>query len=108
MEISDPRFGAELRTTKGKFYKFDSLDCMVPFYQINRAEIAEVWIADSFSKGALIEASQAFFVKVDGLRSPMGVGILASNDRTALTEAGKGAPLMDWATVLSNFSGSNG
>ena len=55
MQISDPRFGAELVTTKGKVYAFDSIECLVAFYrQANAAhDVRSVWVSDYRNPGML-------------------------------------------------------
>src|SRR5690606_39410929 len=38
MSIADPKFGAELVTQKGRVFKFDALECLVPYLQDNSQE----------------------------------------------------------------------
>jgi copper chaperone NosL len=82
MEISDPRFGAELVTKKGRTIKFDSIECLLSYYkQANAAgDIESVWVADIRHPGVLIDANQARFVDLGPGRAPMGRGWAAMAD----------------------------
>ncbi len=89
MQISDPRFGAELVTKKGRTVKFDSIECLLSFYKQASAagDVESVWVADMSHPGVLIDANQARFVKLDSGRLPMGHGwaaIADENDAAAL------------------------
>jgi copper chaperone NosL len=74
MQISDPRFGAELVTKKGRTIKFDSIDCLLSYYQQANAagDVESVWVADVRHPGVLINAMQAHFVDLGAGRAPMG------------------------------------
>jgi copper chaperone NosL len=77
MTITDKRFGGELVTSKGKVYKFDSLECLDE-YKILHSDDYKIYVVDSLNNGNLIEAEKAQFEIRSDLRSPMGRGILAS------------------------------
>ena len=76
MQISDPRFGAELLTRHGRSLKFDSIECLLSFYkQANKADdVASVWVSDFQHPGTLINAAGATFVDLGAGRAPMGRG----------------------------------
>lgn len=77
MTISDPRFGAELITKKGKLFKFDDVHCLLSFLQKNdRAEIKETYFVD-FNDHHFIPSKEALFLKSEDLRSPMAGNIAA-------------------------------
>ena len=49
MTISDPQFGGEIITTKGKVYKFDDLHCMKGFLkagEVPQSHVAQVLTTD--------------------------------------------------------------
>ena len=100
MKITDRRFGAELVTKTGKIYKFDSLDCMVPFSLERRDSTKSLYVVDALRTGALIPVEQANFVEVSKLRSPMGIGVLASSDIAELERLGEGAPVKSWSDIV--------
>ena len=82
MAISDPRFGAELVTRKGRTIKFDSIECLVSYYKQASAagDVESVWVADIRHPGVLIDANQAYFVDLGPGRAPMGRGWAAIAD----------------------------
>ena len=74
MIVSDPRFGAQLVTRKGKVLKFDDVGCMSDFIRqggVARAEVLHQFVSDFTRPNAFIPVEQAFFLKNDELRSPM-------------------------------------
>ena len=76
MQISDPRFGAELLTRHGRAVKFDSIECLVAFYKqaVVANDVGSVWVSDFQHPGTLIEATHAAFVDLGAGRAPMGRG----------------------------------
>jgi copper chaperone NosL len=84
MTLSDRRFGGEVVTDKGKTYLFDSLECLLRFTQEKKLDRYRVFVPDTLKTGELIAATDAKFVISNELRSPMGLGILASNDGAGL------------------------
>jgi copper chaperone NosL len=76
MQISDPRFGAELITRHGRVVKFDSIDCLVAFYKQATAagDVGSVWVSDFQKPGTFIDATRARFVDLGAGRAPMGRG----------------------------------
>ncbi len=82
MTITDRRFGAEIVTTKGKIYKYDSLECMLAHAKTLPAEDRRYYVLDAVHSDVLIPVSEASFVNLDpSVRSPMGKGILATRNR---------------------------
>ena len=80
MTISDPRFGGELITKKGKVYKFDDMHCLQSFHQsgtVAKQDISSIWLVDYDKKGGLISEKQALLYKSAALRSPMGANVAA-------------------------------
>lgn len=110
MNISDRRFGFEVRTDKGKLHKFDSYECYYGFKEKHGSEIAEIWVVDSFKDGALISVRDSSFVRVEGVRGPMGgVALFASADRDRLGSIGKENTVQSWDELVATPSdGSHG
>ena len=77
MAITDQRFGAELITTKGKAYKFDSIECLANYVINEKPDYESLWVTDYERPGTLVSADDALFVHSDKLRSPMGGNIAA-------------------------------
>jgi copper chaperone NosL len=79
MQISDPRFGAELVTRRGRSVKFDSIECLLAFYKqaASANDVGSVWVSDFQHPGTLINAAGARFVDIGAGRAPMGRGWVA-------------------------------
>ena len=104
MQISDPRFGAEIVTRHGKPIKFDSIECLVSYYKQAAAanDVASVWVPDFTHPGSLIEASTARFVDLGPGRAPLGRGWAAiprASDAAALG-VGDTAAIKRWGDLL--------
>lgn len=86
MTIADQRYGAEIVTTKGKNYKYDSIECMTADVLMDKAslDIHSIWVIDFNDPGKFIKARDARYVHSDLLKSPMGLNFSAfSNMETA-------------------------
>ena len=78
MTISDPRFGAELITKKGKLFKFDDVHCLLSFLQKNgQAQMQEIYFVDFNDDHHFIPSKDALFLKSEELRTPMAGNIAA-------------------------------
>ncbi|MGH7669995.1 MAG: nitrous oxide reductase accessory protein NosL [Gemmatimonadaceae bacterium] len=107
MQINDARYAAELVTHTGKVYTFDSIECLVSYYQAldghHRDAVETMWVSDYAHPGTLISAATASYLRVSGPGSPMGRGMLAvarAADLAPLRERASGAP-MTWTDVLA-------
>lgn len=89
MTISDARFGGEITTTKGKYFKFDDTHCLRSFLQSNALEekdIAAIYLVDFSGNHALVKADNTFLLQSEELRSPMGGNIAAFSNADSLKE----------------------
>lgn len=77
MTISDSKFGAELVTQKGRIYKFDAVECMVPFMMENPNEYAYIMAVAYDVPGELTPVDELQFLIADEIRSPMGANLAA-------------------------------
>ncbi|WP_179862361.1 nitrous oxide reductase accessory protein NosL [Longibacter salinarum] len=81
MTIADARYGAELVTTTGKTYTFDSVECLAGFVNENtgpnKVDIHSLWVSDYKRPGTLINVDDAFFIQGGTLRSPMAMNVAA-------------------------------
>ncbi|SFV29173.1 nitrous oxide reductase accessory protein NosL [Thermoflavifilum thermophilum] len=89
MTIVDKRFGGELITSKGKVYKFDSIDCLDSFYHSAHESFAYVLFVDYNQPGTLIPAKDAYLLYSPQLHSPMGEGVAAFTDKQQAEEMQK-------------------
>jgi nitrous oxidase accessory protein len=105
MTISEPQFATQVLSTRGRSYKFDSIECMVSFLngtQLGQADVHSAWIADFDAPESWVPVEDAVFVHSPRLRSPMGGGLSAHGERTGaealLRELGEGE-LLGWAEL---------
>ena len=105
MVIADAGFSAELKTRKGKVYKFDSIECLAAFILAKRVpenKILAAWVADFAHKGKLIPVKKAKFLVSEKIKSPMGLNIAAFSSEEDLKEALRvfGGKVLTWEEVL--------
>lgn len=104
MVISDPRYGAELVTAKGKVHRFDSIECMASYYRqaAGRGTVHSLWVSNYAKPGTFIRAETAHYLRMPSVASPMGKGLVAvasSADADAANADGKTQSLR-WGDVL--------
>jgi copper chaperone NosL len=105
MAITDARFGAQLVTTTGKTYRFDSVECLASYYAQTRegGTVRSLWVSNFANPGSFVPAEDARFVRARGPEgSPMGLGLAAfgaaPDDTVLRREYGE---LLDWSDVLA-------
>lgn len=106
MKISDPNFGAELVTSKGKVYKFDSAECMLrQFLSDRNVEYAYVMVTDYTKPHVLIEAQKATFLVSENLPSPMGGNLSSYENREIASKMlqEKTGKLYDFEEILDVY-----
>jgi len=106
MVVSDPRFGAEIITVKGKKYKFDDIHCVLSFIHqqvIKPIEIKEVYLVDYAGAGhALIQSTTSLLLQSEAFKSPMNGNIAAFSEKVKmdqLMEAYKGSSV-SWNQLI--------
>jgi copper chaperone NosL len=102
MTISDPLFGAEVITKKGRIYKFDDLSCLLRYIKENKdMEIQSHYVCNYLGQNELISAETASYIKGGGLKSPMAGNIAAFVTKAQADEQGHrlGAESTDWKTL---------
>ena len=77
MTIVSQNFSAQAVSTKGKQFKYDSVECLVHHLGQEETKMERVWVADYQHPGTMIEASKAHFIINDSLNSPMGAYLAA-------------------------------
>lgn len=89
MVIDEPGFGAQAVSVRGKAYKFDSVECLAGFVLsgvLAEEEIGSLWVADFTDPGHWVPARQAVYLRSQGVRSPMGLGLAAHGSRDGAEE----------------------
>lgn len=78
MGIVDPKFGSELVTDKGRVYKFDAIECMVPFIAENGDIEPAILLGIAYNDPKkLYEVDNLYFEISEKYQSPMGANIAA-------------------------------
>lgn len=101
MTISDPRFGTQIMSTKGKAYNFDDIQCMIAFVKagdIEEIDIAEFYLPDYSNEHTLLPAKDLFYLKSESLKSPMRGDIAAFSTMEDLEEVRQvhGGEVLNW------------
>ena len=84
MIISDQRYGGELMTNKGKAYKFDSIECLSAYVQEQKPgskDVHSLLTIDFNNPEMFIDATNAWYLHSDLLKSPMGLNLSAFNNK---------------------------
>lgn len=105
MTIDDVRFGALVKTAKGRLETFDSIECAASYVATLAPSLQPqgIWVADFDHPSRWLDAKAARFVQSAQLRSPMGRELAAfPNDSTESALAGRfGSRSMGWTDVLA-------
>ena len=102
MTIVDRQHAAELVTDKGKVFKFDAIECMVPFLKENAdTEFAHMLVSDFQEPGKMLDARTSTFLVSTAIPSPMGANLSAfANEALAKAiQQEKGGTLYSWQTI---------
>lgn len=100
MTVSDPRFGTQLLTKKGRAYNFDDVQCMVAFVKesrVKKEDVAAFFLPDYISN-KLMPAEKMFYLKSEKLKSPMrgDIAAFSSVEDLEKTKATVGGTNMKW------------
>lgn len=103
MTIVDKQHAAMAVTDKGKVYKFDAIECLVPFLhsQENKA-FRQLSVNDYETPGAMMDAEASTYLISREIPSPMGAYLSAfsSREKAMQMQTAKGGELFDWEALL--------
>lgn len=108
MTISDPRFGAEIVTKKGKIYKFDAAECMLNYIGTEKTkyqEVAGFYVIDSSNPKQLEDASLCYYLISENFPSPMGANLSAylKQENAISQQMRYGGELKTWEQIIEYF-----
>lgn len=106
MTISSGKYGAELITQKGRYYKFDDLGCMIQFAKSNKVVAYESFYVNDYLKdNTLIPAETAYFIKGGKINSPMRGNMIAFSSAQEQNNFGKKleAQTVTWTEVYNAY-----
>jgi copper chaperone NosL len=99
MTIMDPKFAAQIVTKKGRTYKFDDLHCLVNYSNQHQEKEFKTILVNAFSTPEkMIDATTAYYVHADGVKSPMNGNLAAFADRITgeMFAASSATPTLTW------------
>lgn len=100
MSISDGRFAAEIITKKGRVYKFDDISCMNGYVATqDKNTIAKYYVGNALKENELIDATQAWYIHNENIKSPMG-----GNTYAFLTKEDAEKKTTEFASQIKNWS----
>ncbi|HVK00168.1 MAG TPA: nitrous oxide reductase accessory protein NosL [Gemmatimonadales bacterium] len=105
MTIADPRFAAELVTTRGRVYVFDDVGCLAAFVaseSVPSTVVHSLWVHDFLHPDSLLDARTASYLRVDSLRTPMSshLAALAAGAAGDSAHARLGGVRLGWEQLL--------
>jgi copper chaperone NosL len=102
MRISEERFAAQLLNDRGRSWVFDSIECMVEWTlqeaELPQERISGWWVTDFEVPGSWLDATGARYLRSEGLRSPMGLGLsaYATRDEARAQQGAHGGEILNW------------
>ncbi|MCE3260336.1 MAG: hypothetical protein K0S12_1977 [Bacteroidetes bacterium] len=105
MKLVDDRFGAMAINDKGKAFRFDDVNCMLNFITENPdTKIEQKLIIDFSQPGTLIDATKAYYLKNEELKSPMGgnAAAFAKQDSLDKYHSTLNGEKTNWETIQRN------
>jgi copper chaperone NosL len=99
MTISDPKYGAELVTEKGRVYKYDAMECMVKYLDDNEVHTGLLLGIAYDEPKKLFPVDSLTFEISKKYRSPMGANLAAFKDATKTKKPLKWGEINEKLTV---------
>lgn len=105
MSIADPKFGAELVTAKGRVFKFDALECMVPYMQ-QQGEVDYAYVLGIAYDvpGSLHSVDSMHFVIAEKYNSPMGANLAGFKNVEVIDDNEDNSALFDWESLKNHLN----
>jgi copper chaperone NosL len=105
MTIANGKFGAELITEKGRYYKFDDVSCMVQYSITSEVPIKAFFVHDFLKENQLISAEKCFYLKGETINSPMrgNVAAFSTEKEQKDYQIKLNAETITWKEVYDSF-----
>jgi copper chaperone NosL len=107
MVIMDRGFATQALNTRGKAFSFDAIECLASWLITRDAdgpegEIHSLWVTDFPDPEGWLAAEEAYFVRSETIRSPMGLNLTAYADADVARGQVEafGGEMLDWEGVL--------
>jgi copper chaperone NosL len=107
MTISEPRFAAQLVTTRHRTRGFDDPGCLAAFVasgEMPHDQIHSLWVNDYLEPGTLLPAESALFVRSDSLLTPMSSHVVAVGRRGAADSLARALSgiVLTWPEIVAD------
>jgi copper chaperone NosL len=104
MTLTDPKFGAELFTKKGRLSRFDDIHCLTKYMATGNfatTDLESIWLVDYADNSQFIAVEKAILLKSENLRSPMGgnIGAFATKEKMDAVRKNYPGELLSWKDV---------
>jgi copper chaperone NosL len=106
MAIVDNQHAALAMTGKGKTFKFDAIECLIPFLETQpETEFKVITVNDYLSPGDMIPAEESTFLISQSIPSPMGAFLSAfpARDQALTAQRTGGGKIYTWDELLIHF-----
>ncbi|MBL7699067.1 MAG: nitrous oxide reductase accessory protein NosL [Chitinophagaceae bacterium] len=107
MTITDPKFGGEIITKKGRVFKFDDPHCIASFLERRGVELSDIHqtlFVNYENNKKFVNVNSAEFVISSQLKSPMGGNAAAFADKKAAEKKSAeidGSRTTNWSTLYN-------
>lgn len=102
MTISNPKFGAELITDKGRILKYDAVECLVNHLNDDTPKYQKLYAVAYDKPKELQTVEELHFLISPDFRSPMGANLAAFAIKKNVDEKYH-VQLVDWQTLVQSF-----
>ena len=103
MSISDPKFGAELVTDKGRILKYDAAECLAAHLSDGAPAHQTLLAVPYDAPGTLLQVDDLLFLISPDFSSPMGANLVSFGDEKSIPEKHQNE-LLDWAGVIDKLA----
>ena len=106
MIISNKNFGCELITKKGRVYKYDAIECLIPeVIEKGAKNYSHILVTDYFQPGQFFNAVESNFLISENLPSPMGAFLSAYGSSSTMEKAQEqfDGKVYNWESIVTKF-----
>ncbi len=106
MMVTEQKFGAELVTDKGRYYFFDSAECLFEYMsEQENTNYTHVLVTPFLQPNTLVDAKSSFYLISSGIPSPMGAFLssYASLEEAKTQATMHGGEIYNYTQILENY-----